>query len=171
MKKRITDWDSVGVEQYFYDCTAAEQKALHEELRAMMSAAHKEKPVQWHKARLGQQDYTYFNGEFRFWVWESRETSLGTSLRWRMLANNEKGCCFELEDKLTHTQVRAAWDDYRKRTLLLQLVPGTRVLCYAKNEPGVIVGPCPRYPDSYRVLLDDGKKDYSITIGNIAEAP
>jgi len=63
-------------------------------------------PVQSHKNKLGKQNYCYFNGEFRFWVWEHSD--------WRVFVNNKKGICFEYRDGISKDAIHNAWEEYKK---------------------------------------------------------
>jgi len=62
--------------------------------------------VNRHKRIFGRQDYCYFNGEFRFWVWDFQD--------WRIWVNNQKGVSIEVDPNFGLTQtmstLRSYWD-------------------------------------------------------------
>lgn len=45
--------------------------------------------VAWHKEVWGKQSYCYFNGEYRFWVWDFHD--------WRIWVSNRKGTSIEVD--------------------------------------------------------------------------
>ena len=61
--------------------------------------------VNHHKAKLGRQTRTFFNGEFKFWVWET-----GT---WTVFVSNHKGVCFEVPEASTRKIALDAWASYK----------------------------------------------------------
>jgi len=63
--------------------------------------------VDYHKARLGRQNRTFFNGEFRFWVWE-----MGV---WTVYVSNRKGVCFEVPEMASKRSSLESWEDYKER--------------------------------------------------------
>lgn len=65
------------------------------------------KPVEFHKNRLGKQKLCYFNGEFRFWVWEGEN--------WRVFVNNHKGICFDVREGISPEDAYVALLDYSSR--------------------------------------------------------
>lgn len=62
--------------------------------------------VDHHKAKLGKQSRT-FNGEFRYWIWET-----GT---WTVFISNFKGVGFEVPEASTKKTALDAWADYKER--------------------------------------------------------
>jgi hypothetical protein len=75
---------------------------------AIGKAAHKEKPVVFHKRVLGRQNYCWNNGlSSRFWVWEGAD--------WRVFVNNDVGVAFEVRTTLSEASVYKALFDYMKR--------------------------------------------------------
>ena len=70
--------------------------------------ANYERPINFHKRCLGKQSYTW-QGEFRFWVWESADK------RWRVFVSNIHGVSFEARQDLSQDEAVAAWDDYRAK--------------------------------------------------------
>lgn len=87
-------------------CKADELEVIQDQLGKMHRKAHEERPIAWHKRVLGRQNYTW-NGEFRFWVWESEN--------WRVYVSDKKGVCFEPRVGLSRLQAIEAWEDYRKK--------------------------------------------------------
>jgi len=63
--------------------------------------------VKGHKSLLGQQDLTYFNGEFRFHVWAFEN--------YIVQVNNNKGICIEVHPDLDQQGSLACWLDYTDR--------------------------------------------------------
>jgi hypothetical protein len=100
-----THWDSEPiinkvmngqVDKATLECFSAELQALHR-------AAHKSRPIAFHKAQLGRQNYTWV-GEYRFWVWETDT--------WRVYVSDQQGTSLEVKDSLSPEQSLAAWNDY-----------------------------------------------------------
>jgi len=63
--------------------------------------------VDYHKAKLGRQNRTFFNGEFRFWIWETGS--------WTVLVSNRKGVCFEVPEMSTRESALEAWGLYKEQ--------------------------------------------------------
>ena len=62
--------------------------------------------VDYHKAKLGRQNRTFFNGEFRFWIWETGS--------WTIFVSNHKGVCFEVPEMSTKKSALEAWGLYKE---------------------------------------------------------
>lgn len=60
--------------------------------------------------RLGRQDFCYFNGEFRFRVWER----LDGKSPWRLFHHPVKGLCLEVPEGASPEDAWAAWEDFKK---------------------------------------------------------
>lgn len=63
--------------------------------------------VDFHKAKLGRQQRTFFNGEFRFWIWETGS--------WTVFVSNRKGVCFEVPEMSTKKSALEAWELYKEQ--------------------------------------------------------
>lgn len=63
--------------------------------------------VDFHKKMFGRQSRTFFNGEFKFWIWE-----MGN---WTVYVSNKKGFCFEVPEASTLRSALTAWQDYKER--------------------------------------------------------
>ena len=107
---RVDDYDTVPILQYVFEMDSEESKRYQDELAAMHTAAHNERPIAFHKRHLGRQNYTWL-GSCRYWVWEGPD--------WRVMVSNDIGVCFEVKLNLTKDQVRLAWDNYRKKINLV----------------------------------------------------
>lgn len=76
-------------------------------LKQYLQLCHENRPcVQAHKNKLGKQNYCW-NGEFRFWIWETES--------WRVFVSNTKGICFEVLDSLSYEEAWNTWKDYLNR--------------------------------------------------------
>lgn len=141
---------------------AHSQRNLIEEVMEMHKAAYKMKPVEFHKYHLGKQNFCW-NGAYRFWVWEGED--------WRVFASNIHGTSFEVRDTFTTHQALKAWDDYRRRVMLLQFKPGTLVHVYGDDQLVKVEFPDPRYGGHYMVTaLDGSQEQMSVSVDNIKES-
>lgn len=67
--------------------------------------------VSFHKMKLGKQ-FTCFNGEFRYWVWEgSVAINEHHSRKWRVFVSNTKGIGFEVDTGREDVTIKL-WKDY-----------------------------------------------------------
>lgn len=113
-KKRARQtWESEAFINRVFKLAVDDQvryRQIQTQIARLHVASTRKGSVNFHKERLGEQDYTWV-GEFRFWVWETPD--------WRVYANNHKGTCFEVREDLTDEEAFAAWDDYLQRVDVL----------------------------------------------------
>lgn len=162
-KSRVEAFDTVSFTNWHFEfarnATSEEYQQMQRDLMEYHGARRKyidrdtgkpRSPVEFAKWALGKQDYTWTSWK-RNWVWERG--------LWRLFVNNEQGFSLEVKEGLTIEQAREVWDEVRSRLGAFDMYPvGTRVLAYAGDEPGVSLGPDPRYPGYYIIQLDGGDK-------------
>ncbi|KKM97503.1 hypothetical protein LCGC14_1167540 [marine sediment metagenome] len=64
--------------------------------------------VGFHKKIFGSQDYCFDGGEYRLWVWEKTIGNRG----WRVYVGNQKGICFEVDERCSYNEAMSMADDY-----------------------------------------------------------
>jgi len=81
-------------------------RMIYNKLQRQMHSNKGETLISWHKKVFGRQSYCYFNGEFRFWVWDFHD--------WRVWVNNNKGIAVEVDPSFDLEQtmfiLRYYWD-------------------------------------------------------------
>jgi hypothetical protein len=172
-KPRIEAFDTVSFTNWLFEfnvgATAEEHKQMLMDSMEYHGARRKFprdgkilSPVEFAKWALGKQDYTW-TGSYRNWVWERG--------LWRLFVNNHQGFSLEVKEGLTIEQAREVWNEVRARLGVFDMFPhGTHVLVYADDEPGVSLGPDPKWPGHFHVNLENGKRE-SVHLDNIRKAP
>lgn len=61
--------------------------------------------VQAFKNKLGRQNYC-FQGEYRYWVWES--------VYWKVYVSNSKGQTLEVPEDFNINQAKLSWENFKK---------------------------------------------------------
>lgn len=123
--------------------------------------ANSMRPVEFHKYHLGRQDFCW-SGEHRQWVWETKN--------WRVFVSNIRGISFEVKEGLTAEQARSAWDDYRRRILVLKIESGTLARVKGDGRPIEVQFPDARYGHSGRYIVtakDGSGEQMSVAVSNI----
>jgi hypothetical protein len=85
-------------------------KELYGELQGQVGKMHTahgiEHSVQFHKRRLGKQDFCWQGSGHRFWIWQRNN--------WIVFANNDHGASFEVLTTLSVEDAIESFRDYQR---------------------------------------------------------